>query len=298
MTGAQRARAALVGLTIAALALVTVDFRMGDDGPLAELRTSATSALAPVQGVVSGVVDPVVAAARGVGDSFGVSSENAQLKDRVAELETAQLDYDAVVAERDELLALLDVVGEVELGGIGARVIANSASNFEWLVTIDAGLEDGVAVDQPVVNGDGLVGRVIQVGASSARVLLAIDPSFYATSRASESGEVGTTQGQGGDLLRFVPVDPEADFPLGDDVTTAAFDLGLYPSGIPIGTVEDPGDNVSGMARVVRVRPYVDFTGLDLVFVVDSEAEAALDEVDLEGRTVPTRPSEDGEEAP
>ena len=287
MTGTQRARAALVGLTIAALALVTIDFRMGDDGPLAELRESATSLFAPIQRVVSGIVDPVVAAARGVGDSFGIESENAALRDRVAELERTQLDYAAVVDERDQLLDLLDVVSDVELGGTGARVIANSASNFEWLVTIDAGADDGVALDQPVVNGDGLVGRVIQVGESSARVLLAIDPTFHATSRTAGAGEVGTVQGQGGELLKFTPVDPEGAFGLGDDLTTAAFDRGLYPTGIPIGTVEDPGDNVSGMARTVRVRPYVDFTGLDLVFVVDREAEAELGDIDLDGRTIP-----------
>ncbi len=268
----RRARGLLAGLVFVTLVLITIDFRAGADGPVQTLRKVATSAFGPLQRGATGAVAPVAQGFDDVGGFFDLRAENERLRRELEEAELAAQSYQSLLLERDQLRLLVSIVAGGEFAGIGARTIANSPSNFEWLITIDVGSDDGITADLPVINGSGLVGRVLQVGPSSSRVLLAIDPTFFAASRVSTGGEVGTTRGRGADLLLFSPLDPDGVIGLGDEVVTSSFEGGLYPTGIPIGTVEDPGLPTNGMTRQVGVRPFVDFTTLDHLFIVTGGA--------------------------
>lgn len=263
-----RARALLAGFVFAALVLITVDMRAGRTGPLDRVRGLTTTAFGPIQEGVSTVTAPIGSIFSSVRELFDLRGENQRLRERIEELEAGQVRYDELVRQHDELRTLLAMAREEQLEGIGARTIANSPSNFEWLITIDVGSMDGVELDMPVVNAQGLVGKVIQVGATSSRVLLVIDFTFFAASRDLENDEIGFTRGQGGGLMRFQPIDPEGAFAAGDRIATSSYEYGVFPAGIPIGEIEDPGETTSGMNRTILVRPYVDFTALDAVFVV------------------------------
>jgi rod shape-determining protein MreC len=263
------ARALLAAFVVVALVLVTIDFRAGDEGPVAEARGGVMGALRPVQDGVVTLLRPFTDAAGSVRDLFAVRAENQRLRDEVADLEARRRSMTDLERENAELRELLELA-DADLETVAARVVALAPSGFEWTMTIDIGTTDGVARNMPVVNGDGLVGRVIQTTPSASRVLLAIDPSFSAAARSARTGEIGAVDGRGGEPMTMRPLDPAADLQLGDEIVTSAYQGGVFPSGIPIGTVTAVGDDASPLVREVQVSPFVDFTRIHHVLVVRS----------------------------
>lgn len=275
----RRARILLAALSLAALVLITIDYRAGGPagrGPIDQLRSVATTLFAPVQNGLATLVRPVGDVAGSVTDLFRLQSENARLRERLERLRERRESFEDLRRENAELRSLLDMRERISLDTITARVIALAPSNYEWTVSLDAGADDGVRRDMPVVDGDGLVGRVIQVTPRACRVLLAIDPQFHAASRLASTGETGTITGQAGGLMDFQPLDSEATIEQGDTVVTSSYENGLYPSGIPIGSVERPGEPSTRLQRDVGVRPFVDFTRLDDVLILRHTAGEPL----------------------
>ena len=265
----RRARIVLVVLVLAALVVVTIDFRAGDDGVVEQVRGVVTSVLRPVQDGVTVLVRPLADGVSGIGDVFNTASENRELRDRVEVLEERRRTLTDLERENDELRRLLDVAESRDDVTIAARVVALAPSTFEWTVTLDVGSDDGVRRGMPVIDSDGLVGRIVQVGSRASRVLLAIDPNFSAAARLASNGEIGPVDGRGGEPMIFRPLDPDVAIEVGDEVVTSAYQGGMFPAGLPIGTVSDVGDaTVTGLRREVRVQPFVDFTRLHHVLVV------------------------------
>lgn len=267
----RRARLVLIVLIIAALVLVTIDFRAGDgagDGPLDRVRGVVTTVFRPVQDGLITLVRPVGDAASSVTDIFAVRSENERLRAQVETLSERHRSVDDLERENAELRDLLAIRDRGDLETIAARTVALGPSYFEWTVTVDVGSEDGIERGMPVINGDGLVGRVFQVTPTASRVLLAIDPNFASAARIVESGQVGTVSGRGGDPMLFNPLEPEAEIEVGDELVTSSYDGGAFPGGIPIGAVAAVGDTATRLSQDVQIRPFVNFTRLDHLLIV------------------------------
>lgn len=267
MNQRRRARVVLAILVLASLVLVTADFRT-EGGPLDGLRGIATSTMEPVQRGLSAVARPVVDVFTNIGELWSIRGDNEQLRDRVAALEERQLSTDAVQRENERLRALLELREANDWETVTASTVAFTPSNFEWTITIDVGSDDGVREDMPVVEGSGLVGKVIQVTPSSSRVLLAIDPNFSAATRSASAGDVGVVTGQGSDLMRMVADDRSAELAPGDEIVTNNYEFGVFPHGIPVGIVETEPDATGQLNTSVLVRPFVDFNRLSEVLVI------------------------------
>jgi len=297
----RRVRILLALFVAFAIALVTIDFRGGDEGILDRARGGVTAVFRPVQEGVATLVRPFGNLGRSVSELLAIREENERLRDRVAELEERRRAVSDLERENEEYRALLDMAGRTELDVAAARVVALAPSNFEWTVTIDAGSEAGIERGMPVIDGDGLVGRVIQVTPNASRVLLAIDPSFSAAARSAEDGEVGIIGGRGGDPMVLRLLDPLANLQVGDQVVTSSYQGGVFPAGIPIGTVAAVGEGGSTLAPEVQVNPYVDFTGLHHVLVVFSTGVEEIPPFegsdDLEFERPPVSPRLDDEPA-
>ena len=272
----RRTRVLLALLVVAAVALITLDFRGGDDGVLERGRNLATTVLRPLQDGVGTLLSPFSTAGEAISDLFGVRAENQALRQRVEALEDRRRVIDDLERENSELRDLLAMADRTELDTLAARVVALAPSNFEWTITIDVGSDDGLERGMPVVDGNGLVGRVIQVTPTASRVLLAIDPSFSAAARSASTGEVGVIDGRGGDPMVLRLLDPQARIEEGEAVVTSSYLGGVFPAGIPVGTVSEITDGAAPLTREVLVNPYVDFTRLHHVLVVFS---TGIDEI-------------------
>lgn len=276
----RRARVLLAVLTLVALVLLTVDARAGRSGPLARVRDGIATVFGPVQDGLATVLSPLGRALDNVGDLFRLREENVRLEERLEELEQRRESFADLQRENEELRALLEMRDTLlerdeAFEFLPAEVIALAPSNFEWTITLDVGTRHGVEIDMTVINGDGLVGRVIQVTPTASRVLLAIDPNFAAAARIARSGENGVIEGADTDPMRLTLFNPEADAEERDEVVTSTYQNATYPDGIPIGAVAAIGEPIAGESRQVTVRPYVDFTRLGAVLVILREPPPA-----------------------
>lgn len=276
----QRSRSArllVVSLVAASLAIITVDYRAGEEGPLAAAGRATSSALAPMQRAVSNVVQPVSNFFSSLAKLPSLSRHNAELQRQVDDLKTAQQENQELSRRIDSLEQLLGLQS-VTSHTIAARVIASGVSNFEWSITIDRGSENGIQVDMPVVTGasDGprLVGRVIRVTPISSVVQLIIDRDFAVAGKLSTSQEAGLVMGRGENDLRMghlrpgievSETEPESVFTVGYEVNGQP---GLYPAGILIGTVSRAFSEPDAVESAVTIRPAVDFSTLEYVLVI------------------------------
>lgn len=160
-----------------------------------------------------------------------------------------------------------------------ARVVAiGPAGGFDWTVTVDAGSRDGVKVDQTVLAGSDLVGRVTRVSATSATVLLAADPGSGVGVRNRASAQVGVVTGHGLAPSTYSPLDPSAVPAVGDELVTGPGRASSYIAGLTVGRITAVTKQSDG-ASVARVAPAVKPGTLDIVGVV------------LVGGRLPVRPA-------
>ena len=277
-TRARSTRLLVVTLVSISLVTITLDYRQGESGLLAEAGDVALTVMSPLQEAVSRVTHPI-------GNFFStlvrlpsIRRENVDLADRLAGLESqmATTTADAArLAELEALLQLKESFGK-KVETTGAQVIANGASNFDWTVTIDKGSSDGIAVDMPVVASAGLVGHVTRVAPDSAVIQLLLDPDSSVAGRLDLSRKTGLLTGEGDQDLRMGLVDTTTAVEPGEQVVTAGYKVpgaaqGLYPPGILIGSVSRVLPDDAALEKYVTVRPAVDFSALDVVLVVLSD---------------------------
>jgi rod shape-determining protein MreC len=275
----------VVTLVAASLAIITVDYRAGEEGPLAAAGRAAAGALAPLQRAVSSIVQPIGDFFTGLGELPSLAERNRDLQAQVEDLRSEaqrNLELSKRIESLERLLDLKTSLSEA----IAARVIGSGVSNFEWTITIDRGSDDGIAVDMPVVTGSAdaplLVGRVIRVTPMSSAVQLLIDRDFGVAGVLSTSREAGIVEGRGEDDLRMdllapgieiSETEPEPVFTLGYEVNGQP---GIYPPGLLIGTVSRAFSRPDSVESFVTIRPAVDFSTLQDVLVIAEEPSGEL----------------------
>ncbi|MCG3147580.1 MAG: Cell shape-determining protein MreC [Verrucomicrobiae bacterium] len=153
---------------------------------------------------------------------------------------------------------------------LGARVIGRDASNWWKSLQIDRGSNDGLRENLAVINADGLVGKIIHVSRGEARVLLLTDPNCKASALLQESREPGVVTGLDSlePRLQITYISRQAVARVGDLVISSGLG-GVFPKGIPIGTVLSGRLNPeTGMYHDLELKPVVDFRRLEEVLVV------------------------------
>jgi rod shape-determining protein MreC len=269
-------RGVLALLLLASLTFITLDARGGDDSPVEPLRTLTGEVLGPVEEVTATVVRPFTAVPDFFATTGGLRSEVERLEAENASLRGRLATADVARNRADELDGLLARSEDTGYALVPARVIAmGPGQSFSRTVTIDAGTSSGVETDMTVLNGDGLVGRVIRAGRSTATVLLVVDRDSVVGGRLGSSMEVGFVRGRGdlGDAgrLDIDLVDNAVTADRGDVVVTwGSSKGGPYVAGVPVGRVTQVFSSPRQLSKRAVIEPFADFSSLDLVGVVVS----------------------------
>ena len=265
----RRARTVLAVLLAASIVLITIDFRQPDGGPTDRLQRLAITVFGPLQQAASAVVRPVADLVGGVAELGSLRRDNRRLQAEVDRLRAQERTYADLLRENQRLRGALGMARRCGCRTVGASVVASSGSNFQLSVTVDAGSRQGVRRDMAVVDADGLVGRVTQVTADYATVLLITDPASGVAASLARGKAPGIVKGSGSQLLSFQPVRAGTTVERGDPVVTQGYQGSVFPAGLPIGVVErvDPAGAASLVPRVA-VRPYASLGALDQVAIV------------------------------
>lgn len=266
----RRTRIILSVLVVASLSFVILDLR-GGDGPFSSARSAVSSIIGGIQSGAAVIFSPITGASEWWSTQVSQSGQIRELTVENERLNSALVSSQNDIARADQLDALLRVASVGRYQVTPAEVIAVGPSqDFAWTVTIDAGTLDGLEEDMTVINGDGLVGRVLKVYDSTATVVLIVDPVSSVGGRVAGSQEIGIVSGTGRqNSLEFQLLDPLGEVNPGDAVVTFGSKDGRpYAPGLPIGEVVDVTGSAGQLARIATVRPYANMSQLSVVGVV------------------------------
>jgi rod shape-determining protein MreC len=266
-------RVVLAVLVLGALTLLTVSFRSPTSGALHDAQGVLSSGLRPFQIAATRVARPFRDAYDYVDGLTSAKAENAKLRREVSQLRAQALSRQALAAKAARYEKLLHyeqgATYPKDFRPVNAAVIGYPGGPFSEQITIAAGSGSGIAVNTPVVDGDGLIGRVTNVSPDTSVVTLLTDSNSYVSAVDLTTGVRGIVRrGQSGTLI----LDWVAKQQLvnkGDAIVTAGTRSkqypDLYPYGIPIGTVSSVGIQDTASFLQVQVNPYADLTTLDSV---------------------------------
>jgi len=273
MRDTRRTRLVLSVLLVAALALITLDYRDGSAAPLRGLRQFGGSVFGSTERGFAAAAHPVVRFFGGSAAIGGPSPQVAALETEVtrlrAELSRARLSR----AQYAQLRRLLQVAGRGGYRIVAADVIA-VGQGYTESVTLDAGSQDGIRPQETVLNGAGLVGTVTAVSAHACTVLLASDPTSVVGIQLAGSGQIGWVtgagQGQSGaGLLKLQVLDTSAALQPGEQlVTSASVRDRPYVPGVPVGVISKVERGTGSLTARALVRPYAELTALGVVGIV------------------------------
>ncbi|MGZ8666597.1 MAG: rod shape-determining protein MreC [Solirubrobacterales bacterium] len=274
----RRRRAVLVGLIVVCLVLLSISFSEAESGPLHSIQRGVSAVLSPVEEGASRALKPARDFVNWFGETFDARGDNDALREEVQDLRVEVADAQSAVGENEQFRKMLDLAeADAALGSykrVTGRVIGRSPTVWYSTVTIDVGTSLGVEVNDAVVTGDGLVGRISEATRGSAQVALLTDHRSAVSASVLPEGPDGIVEPEVGDpddlLLDFI--DNNEDVKEGQILVTAGWSDGqissAYPYGIEIGRVTEATVGEQETFQQVHVQPFADIRGLDYVQVL------------------------------
>jgi rod shape-determining protein MreC len=261
-----QARQALARLTLPVLIVLSLaTILLGRASPVVpeRARTALSDALAPIYGAIAVPLSRLRDTASDIGQVFSLRSENARLRE---ENDRLRRWYDvamALDAENATLKANLHWIPDQPLSFVTARVVADAGGVYARSVLLSVGPNHAVRKGQVALDANGLVGRVTEVGARSARVLLITDINSRIPVTLEQSRAKAILVGGNTPYPRLMYLSEGTHPAEGERVVTSA-EANAFPAGLLVGTVHygngpqpelDPAANLERL-EIVRIFDY------------------------------------------
>lgn len=278
----RRRRAVLVALIVASLVLISISFSEAGSGPLHSVQSGLSSIFSPIEEGAGRALKPARDLVNWVDETFAARGENSDLKAELEDARARLLDTQGALNENKQLRAMVHLDQRPEVAAyhpVTGRVIERSPTVWYSEVGIDKGSSAGVKLNDPVITGDGLIGRIGDVSKGGSVVQLITDHRSAVSARALPDTPDSTDSPQG-------IVEPEIGDPdqllldlisgghvkRGENLETAGWSNGrissAYPPGLPIGKITDVSLGAAGEVDRVQLEPFADIRNLDYVQVL------------------------------
>lgn len=255
---------------------------------LSGLRSAAQDTAAPATTTVAAARTESKGFIASIRGYFRAGSQNAALKREVEIARIRLKEAETVRQENARLKALLSIRdGEVKPVAI-ARLVGSTASSTRRFAYLAAGSDQGVTVGMPVLSPRGVVGRILEVGRQSSRVLLILDSESVLPVRRSSDQLVAFAEGRGDSLLRIKLINLGLNpLKVGDMFITSGAG-GYYRPGTAVAILTHKSED-GGLARIVSDPAATDFVAVMPIFepeaskISDTPVEESVGATDSEG---------------
>ncbi|MEO5331999.1 MAG: rod shape-determining protein MreC [Magnetococcus sp. YQC-5] len=184
--------------------------------------------------------------------------ENRMFKAELERLRPLGTRLEELERENQRLKSFLQMRPDPEFRALVVQVVGDSSSAFSRSFILNAGRQDGVIVNAPVVVPEGLVGRVVRASSSASLVLSLLDLNSRVPVLIQRSRARAILAGQNGRLLSLEYLPKDADIKIGDQVITSGTG-GIFPKGLLVGRVVSLETGDEGLFKQAMVQPMVDF---------------------------------------
>lgn len=262
------------GVVGAAVGLGLVVVSIASPGAFAELRGAAADVTEPAGKATAVGRTYGKEAIASIGGFFTSGREHARLERELAEAKVRLVEADSTRTENQRLKALLALKQTVPAPVAFARLTGSTSASARRFAVIDAGRDKGVATGMPVRSAMGLVGRVLEVGSTSARVLLITDTESQVPVRRARDGLPAFAQGQGDGTIRVRLINLGLNPLKTGDVLVSSGSGGLYRPGTPMAIVTQLLRD-GAIARVLSNPSDTDFVMVERSFAPPEPPPAA-----------------------
>lgn len=248
---------ALVGLALVLIAAF-------DPQGFAALRGLFGDAGAPVSASGRGAIRPARSLDEWLAAYWDAGAQNRELRAEIEANRRRLIEAEAIALENRRLRGIVGLIEREPRVVVTAQLVNSSLTSSRRFATLFAGSTHGVRVGQPVRSADGLIGRIVETGRITSRVLLITDRANIVPIEISRDGTPGFTTGRGDGTVDIRSLEAGSNpFRRGDVVITSGTG-GIYPPNVPVAVVTRVfGDSALGA-------PLADPGALD--FAVVSEA--------------------------
>jgi rod shape-determining protein MreC len=254
----------LLGGAVSSLVLLLISlglmiFSGVQPAALGGLRSGAADMFAPALTFVSQPFQDAAAFVRDVSGIATLQADNQILREENIRLREWYQAAQLLEAENKSLRDLLNVKIEPQNKYITTRVIGDGGNAFVKSMLLAGGTHDGVRKNQAVLAGEGLVGRIIEAGSQSSRILLITDINSRVPVLVEDSRQHAIMAGTNGEMPMLMHLPPDSAIAIGARIITSGHG-GIFPPGLPVGKVElDAGGTpyvklYADMNRLVHVR--------------------------------------------
>ena len=267
----------LIIMLIAILLLGILAFVTSADRSVSWIESTLGSVIQPVQSFAAKASNGIISFVQKVFKTSDADKELEQLQVRMAQLEQAADENAKLKAENERLKKLLNYVETLEnYEYVTAVVTGNSQGVWFETFTINAGRNKGIEKDMPVVCAEGLIGRVIEVGANWSKVTAIIDPSSEVSVMVERTRDIGVVRGSfsatSDNQLELYLLPSGFDLVPGDKIVTSGMSS-IFPKTITVGTVSEvTRRSAEGSQSNAIIEPAVDFGHLEEVLVLVPKA--------------------------
>lgn len=192
---------------------------------------------------------------------------NAQLREQITLLQTQLTEYHEAFLENQRLRRLLDFRTAVRAEAIPARVVMHDPSGWFQTLVVDKGAQDGVRADMPVVNDEGVVGRIMDVSERYSRVVLITDPANAIDGMIERNRMRGVLAGKDANSCYLKYIRGNFDVQMGDLIITSGKD-GVFPKGLRLGRIKGVRKDPVALFQTVEVEPVVRLGSLEEVLIL------------------------------
>lgn len=261
--GKGRARLTIVLLVVTAVALLTLDGR--GSGPIGSIRAGVMDVLTPIGSAASSVTAPLRKAWTSAFDFGETKEQNDALRE-----ENDRLKGEVVANSiaKEQLQQLLQLVGIPFVGNtpvVHTRVLNSGPGNFGTTVELDRGSSSGITRNMPVVTGQGLIGKVVEVSDSRSVVSLVSSGSFSIGFSVIGTSAIGLARGTGSDsVVRGSNIDSRKGVEAGQIAVTSGLAGSPFPPNLPIGTLTGVRTNDAALESTVDIALFASLN--DLVY--------------------------------
>ena len=203
--------------------------------------------------------------------------------------------------ENAKLSALLKIAQKYpEYNTFGTTIIAKNPGSWYDVFTVDKGTSDGVEANMVLAAPEGLVGKIIESGATYAKGQSILDSRSSVPAMSARTGDLGVVKGDytlmNNGLCKMEYIDAEAEIAVGDEIVTSHLS-DVYPPGLTIGRVKEIKNDTNGLTRYAIIEPAVDLKHLDTLLVIDKTNTRTVSPGDLSVSTdIPATEPETEEE--
>jgi len=220
----------IVGLILLALSMVAPQ-------TFQTIRGGALDVTAPVTGALREVTATTEGVFTGAGNYWDAARQNAQLKQQNKAMLRRMVEARSIFLENQQLKATLQLREHERKTIAVGRIVGSSFNSPRRFAILSAGSSDGIAIGMPVRSPDGLVGRIIDVGALASRVLLVSDRANIIPSRLLRNGIPVIAQGRGDGTVDVRPLEVGRNPFKPGDIIISSGTGGLYPPAVPVARV-------------------------------------------------------------